>query len=100
MVTPGRCAKHRTRNLEIPGSSFGRPGTTVCLGGIVYTTRRTGTIATESKNNKRKRPDEFIREDIPGLSRRLVGRMGVEEDASADAEGRPPAGDADLHRAR
>src|ERR1043166_5030128 len=49
------------------------------------------------QNNKRKRPDESIAENIPGLSRRLVGGMGLEENASADEQGWPPPGDADLY---
>ena len=48
-----------------------------------------------------KRPDERnFSEDFPGLPRRVVGGLGVEEDASADAGGRASAGHADLYRPR
>ena len=48
-----------------------------------------------------KRPNELnLFENLSGLSRRVVGGLGLEEDAPADAGGRASAGHADLHRSR
>src|SRR5258705_10534305 len=67
-------------------------------------TRRSKQVlsqSTSSTTTSWKRSDERNSfENFPCLSRRMVGGVGVEEDASADAGGRASAGRPDLTRAR
>ena len=80
-----------------------RPGmTTSELARDVYSTRRAGTIANRLRQHcpTRKHLMNASSPNFSRLPRRLVGRLGLEEDAPADGSGRASAGDADLHRPR
>src|ERR1700761_3962522 len=66
----------------------------------VYTTQWTATIRMRIINNYfTETPDDITcRQNLSRLPRRLVGGVGLEEDASADASGRASPDDTELLR--
>src|SRR5438876_765925 len=91
--------KDQTRNLEIPRCAIAhlrfapsvRPGMTMLKFAVTFTRRR-GQVLSQLKPSTTtwwKRSDERNSlENLSRLPRRMVGRLGLEEDAPADAGGR------------
>src|SRR6266498_1569898 len=80
-----------------------RPGMTMLKFATTFTrwSRQVLSQSSPSTITRWKRPDERTSFENPSrLSRRVVRGLGLEEDASADAGGRPSAGHAELYGPR